>query len=120
MKKKNCWEMKKCGREPGGKKVHELGVCSATTDQRLDSVHEGKNAGRACWVMAGTLCGGTVQGTFAQKYNHCEVCDFYKTVREEERGSFVFSIVLLKLLKNDAPGHVTQTAPCAPRADDTR
>lgn len=109
--------MKKCGREQGGNKAHELGVCSAATDHRLDRVHAGKNAGRACWVMAGTLCGGTVQGTFAQKYNHCEVCDFYKTVREEERGTFVFSIVLLGQLKNDAPGNGAQTAPCAPRSE---
>lgn len=24
---KNCWEFKKCGRETGGSKVKELGVC---------------------------------------------------------------------------------------------
>jgi len=28
--KLNCWEFKKCGRQPGGPKVAELGVCPAT------------------------------------------------------------------------------------------
>jgi len=23
----NCWEFKKCGREPGGEKASELGIC---------------------------------------------------------------------------------------------
>ncbi|MGE5174112.1 MAG: two-CW domain-containing protein, partial [Betaproteobacteria bacterium] len=27
MEKLNCWEHKKCGRQPGGHKVAELGVC---------------------------------------------------------------------------------------------
>lgn len=97
--KQNCWEFKGCGREPGGKKSEELGVCPATSDERLDGVHGGKNAGRACWVMAGTLCGGKVQGTFAHKYKNCEVCDFYKKIREEENGSYQLSIILLTKLK---------------------
>lgn len=97
--KQNCWEFKKCGREPGGKNAVELGVCPATEDERLHGVHEGKNAGRACWVMAGTLCGGKVQGTFAQKYSNCEICDFYKKVKEEENGTYQMSIVLLNKIK---------------------
>jgi len=36
MKNNNCWEYKKCGREPGGIKVHELGVCPATVEEGLD------------------------------------------------------------------------------------
>ncbi len=64
MKKKNCWEYKRCGREPGGVKVHELGECKAATEEKLDGVHDGENGGRACWVIAGTMCGGKVQGQF--------------------------------------------------------
>ena len=48
--KKNCWEIKNCGREPSGNKVEELGVCPAATEVRLNAVHEGTNAGRACWA----------------------------------------------------------------------
>ena len=28
----NCWEVKKCGREPGGKSVATLGVCPAASE----------------------------------------------------------------------------------------
>jgi hypothetical protein len=97
--KRNCWEFKKCGREPEGESVQEFGVCPAAVDERLHGVHGGKNAGRACWVMAGTLCGGKVQGTFAQKYSNCEVCDFFKEVKKEENGTYEMSIVLLNKLK---------------------
>ncbi len=97
--KKNCWEFKKCGRQQGGKHVHDLGICPAATDERLNGAHAGKNAGRACWVLAGTMCGGRVQGTFAQKYHECEICDFYKTVKEEEGRSYQLSITLLNRMR---------------------
>ena len=99
MSKANCWEVKKCGREVGGARVAELGACPAATESRLNGVHDGKNGGRACWVVAGTLCGGVVQGTFARKYTTCEVCPFYDGVRAEERGSFMLSAVLLRKLQ---------------------
>lgn len=34
MSRTNCWEYFKCGREPGGSKVDELGVCPAATEER--------------------------------------------------------------------------------------
>ena len=97
--KLNCWEFKRCGRQPGGFHVHDLGRCPATLEERLDEVHDGANAGRACWVVAGTLCGDEVQGTFAQKFANCQNCDFYEKVREEEYPGFKLSAVLLSKLK---------------------
>ncbi|MEW6183512.1 MAG: two-CW domain-containing protein [Bacillota bacterium] len=97
--KKNCWEYKRCGREPGGAKTQQLGVCPAATETRMDGVHGGKNAGRSCWVLAGTLCGGAVQGTFAQKYANCKNCDFYELVKSEEYPHFILSAVLNERLK---------------------
>ena len=97
--KKNCWEFKKCGREPGGAHVPELGVCPAATEGRLDAVHGGRNAGRACWVVAGTLCKGETQGTFAVKFGACEACEFYLSVREEEFPQFQFSSILLNKIR---------------------
>lgn len=96
--KLNCWEFKKCGRQPGGPHVHDLGKCPATVEERLDDVHGGVNAGRACWVVAGTFCGGAVQGTFAQKFHSCQKCDFYENVRGEEHPNFVLSTSLLARL----------------------
>ena len=84
MTKKNCWEFKGCGREPGGKKVADLGVCPATTYEDINGAHDGKNAGRACWAIAGSLCGGKVQGTYAQKLHNCWRCDFMNLVKKEE------------------------------------
>jgi hypothetical protein len=98
--KLNCWEYKKCGRQPNGTHVHDQGVCPAAVEARLDGVHGGKNAGRACWVIAGTLCGGLLQGSFGNKYKNCEQCDFYKKARHEEKGQFKLSIVLLKTLQS--------------------
>lgn len=99
MQKKNCWEVMQCGREPGGKKVQELGVCNVATDERLNGIHGGKKAGRACWVIAGTFCDGVVQGTFAQKYRDCTMCEFYRQVKKEEGSGYQTSLVLLKKLK---------------------
>lgn len=88
----NCWEFKKCGREPGGKKAGELGICPATTNADLDGVHGGKNGGRSCWVVAGSLCGGKIQGSYAQKLSNCWKCEFMNAVKkEEEQSVFGFS-----------------------------
>lgn len=99
MKKLNCWEFKKCGREPRGAHSHDLGVCPAAEEERLDGVHGGRNGGRSCWILAGTLCQGEVQGSFAQKYKNCEKCDFYQTVKQEERHLFQLSMTLLRRFK---------------------
>jgi len=90
----NCWEFKKCGREPGGLKA-DLGVCPVSIEKGLDGEHGGKNAGRACWVVAGTLCDGEIQGTFAKKIDSCFLCDFYMLVKKEERPRFNIPGILL-------------------------
>ncbi len=48
MKKINCWKYKKCGQEPGGNKVYELGVCPAATNSTANGINGGKNGGRIC------------------------------------------------------------------------
>jgi hypothetical protein len=57
-----CWEFMKCKRD----RNNEV-KCPAYP-----------NFGRVCWVVAGTFCEGKVQGTFAQKYQNCRRCDFFK------------------------------------------
>lgn len=99
--KQNCWEFKKCGREPGGSKVNELGICPASTEKRLDQENDGKNAGRACWVIAGTLCKGEIQGTFANKFKNCNECEFCKLVKEEEGPKLKLSATLLAKIKDE-------------------
>lgn len=96
--KLNCWEVKKCGREPGGEHVAELGICPAAVDRRLDGVHDGENGGRACWMIAGTFCQGQIQGLYAQKYRTCRECDFYQKVKVKEGEAFIPSTILLRRL----------------------
>jgi hypothetical protein len=96
--KTNCWEFKRCDREPNGSKVDELGVCPASTEKTLDGIHGGKNAGRSCWVVAGSICKGEIQGTFAKKYKNCILCDFHVKVAQEEAKNFCLpSSLLFKL-----------------------
>ena len=80
----NCWEYMKCGRQPEGDKVAELGICCAATDTSYEGINSGKCGGRICWAIAGTFCGGRAQGSFADKRGTCLNCDFYKMVQEEE------------------------------------
>lgn len=100
MQKINCWEFKKCGRQEGGAKAAVEGKCPAAFETRLDGVHGGVNGGRSCWVIAGSMCGGQRQGTFAQKYENCQKCDFYQAVKLEEGVNLEMSIVLLNRVKS--------------------
>jgi hypothetical protein len=89
--KKNCWEVKRCGKEQD---------CPAYREKRLDGVHNGKNGGRSCWVVAGTLCFGQPSGEFAKKFTGCEKCDFYDLVKREEFPKFSLAVPLLAKLQD--------------------
>jgi two-component system NtrC family sensor kinase len=57
-----CWEYMQCGRD-----VNDELKCPAYP-----------YFGQVCWAVAGTLCAGKIQGTFAQKIDDCRNCKFYK------------------------------------------
>lgn len=101
--KVNCWEFKKCGREAGGKLAAALGACPAAVDARLHGTHGGTNCGRACWVVAGTLCGGRMQGGFGEKFENCRECAFYTQVKTEEGTKCTLTFVLLNKIENAMP-----------------
>mgnify|MGYP001396171834 CR=1 FL=1 len=84
----NCWQVKSCGRQPGGAKVAEMGICPAAAVHQFDGINHGKNGGRVCWAVAGTFCSGKVQGSFAEKRMSCLSCEFYLQVKQEEAGTF--------------------------------
>ena len=65
---KNCWEILQCGRQANGNKVNQLGECIASREQ----------LGHSCWAVAGTLCGGQVQGSVDDKRNDCMRCEVFK------------------------------------------
>ncbi len=80
----NCWEVKKCGRIPGGHKAAEYGVCPAYP-----------NNGKDCWNVAGTFCGGKVQGTAAEKRGGCLTCNFFKEHKQMHGASVKASTIPL-------------------------
>jgi len=94
--KKNCWEVMSCGRGPAN---GDGNICPAANTITLNGIHEGINAGRACWVVAGTLCNGEVSGTFAKKMDNCLICPFYRQVREEESSVKSHQDLLIRLVK---------------------
>lgn len=73
----NCWEYMQCGRVSCEAGDTEGGVCPVVEAEYYHGVNEGVNGGRFCWAVAGTLCHGQVQGTFAQKAMDCMKCEFY-------------------------------------------
>ena len=99
MVKKNCWEFMECGREPGGTVVDELGVCPAAVEKKLDTFNQGKNGGRSCWGVSGTMCFGYVEGSFAKKIGNCMHCEFFKIVQQEEGNEWVSTKDILGKLK---------------------
>ncbi|RJQ48166.1 MAG: hypothetical protein C4538_04335 [Nitrospiraceae bacterium] len=86
--KLNCWEFKKCSREPGGAMCKEKGICLSATESSCNGINGGKNAGRICWAVAGSFCEGIIQGDFAKKSVSCISCDFFKMVKQEEGNKF--------------------------------
>jgi hypothetical protein len=49
--------------------------------------------------VAGTFCEEKVQGTYAQKYGNCAICEFFIKVRYEEGQEYLFTPVILKKMK---------------------
>ena len=87
--KTNCWEIKQCGRGPGGARSGEHGICRAAIDTDLNGYNQGVDGGRMCWAVVGTMCGGEVQGSNAQMRMSCLTCEVYEQVRAEEGSAFV-------------------------------
>jgi hypothetical protein len=115
MNKLNCWEFKRCGREPGGVNADSLGVCPSALENRFAGANSGKNAGRACWLVGGTFCDKKVQGTYAAKLSTCFSCDFYRRVMEEEGPDYQSSSALLERL---APCDISSEQKVDPSTDE--
>lgn len=98
--KLNCWEYLKCGREPKGAKAKEMGICPASVKTITNEMNGGKNGGRACWAVAGTFCGGTAQGSFAEKLDGCMNCSFHEIVISQEGSNYQGTIEILDKLKS--------------------
>jgi len=98
--KLNCWEFMGCGLENNGKHINTNtgDACPACLEKKLEGIHGGKNAGRACWIVLNTMCCGEIQETYEDKCKVCVTCDFYRTVKEEEEKTFIDPYLLKEML----------------------
>lgn len=83
---RNCWEVKGCRRGPAAPPEDR---CPAAAAELADGINGGQAAGRICWLVAGTLCGGQVVGAFADKQATCTACEFFAQVQAENTENFV-------------------------------
>lgn len=85
----NCWEHFKCGREVAPQDL-SFDVCPAAKDQSFDGANGGKNAGRICWDVFNTKCKTKEEAEekLGEGRVTCEICSFYKLVKEEEGDNF--------------------------------
>jgi len=75
-----CWEVKGCKKER----------CPSFMD-----------ADCRCWLRVGTLCGGTVQGDFAKKYESCFECEVMQIIGSDKVRAIYEDInILIHHLKN--------------------
>jgi hypothetical protein len=84
----NCWEVRNCGKEPGGARVDQGRTCPVAEDRKLWGKNRGLYAGRSCWNILGTLCNECVQDTFEAKIEACSRCTFFDRVKHEEQARF--------------------------------
>jgi hypothetical protein len=97
----NCWEFMKCGREPGGRRVGELGVCRAAEFGASDGFLGGTNGGKACCFITGTFCEEILQGTYRDKSKNCWDCAFYRALRQKHGAAFSMPAFAEYLSKHD-------------------
>jgi len=86
-KKLNCWQFKNCNRIFN--KSTES-VCPVMLAVEHDGKNGGTNGGRICWQVAGSFCGGKMQGAFVQKLDTCLKCDFARYVFDKEGKNLKF------------------------------
>lgn len=82
---KNCWEKNKCGREPGGAKEKKLGTCPVAVHALADGFLGGRNGGRACIFIVGSLSPNQPEGQCATR--DCFHCEFFNTLRKKYKNS---------------------------------
>lgn len=86
--KENCWEYFKCGREPGGARCEEHGICPAATALEFDGINHGRAAGRVCWAITASK---SVEER-ADKFCKCMKCILFSKVIVEEGRNFELGV----------------------------
>lgn len=101
----NCWEFMKCGREPGGKKASDLGVCPASTFELTDGYLNGKFGGKACAYIFGDFCSESIKKSSGGKGKKaCAACDFYNELKYRHREDFSLQSIIDYVEDNNEHG----------------
>jgi hypothetical protein len=79
----NCWEYKKCGREPGGKYVEKYGICLVAIEKNCDGLNGGKNGGRSCWLWRESACAKIMKKSSIQNIRECRACAVYNSIKSK-------------------------------------
>lgn len=89
MSRENCWEVMRCGREPGGVNA-SMGICPAAVPGEHDGENGGEARGRICWTIDGVLC-PSLEGITGKgpRLRICLDCEFLTCVMNEEGRDFV-------------------------------
>ena len=81
-KPQRCWELKGCAK-------HD---CPAY-----------QSGDYRCWIQAGTMCGGVVQGAFASKYSTCFECEVFHIISMDTlRALYEYIDIIIFHLQNKA------------------
>jgi len=99
MRRLNCWEYQGCGFGPNGDAAGNS-MCPSASAMSLDGHNGGKNGGRSCWVISGTLCDGSPSPDYENKLHICKKCAFHHRVAVEEGINYVDSETLLSKYRN--------------------
>ncbi len=70
-RKQNCWEVSNCGKE---------NYCLAGTSTLFDGMFGGRNGGRFCAFIDGTLCKDGAPMDPEEKIRRCASCHFFKEI----------------------------------------
>ena len=89
MTRRNCWEIKECGREQGGHNAKKLGVCPAALTNKYDGINGGKYGGRVCWAVTGNF-NSEIQLENAKLLETCIDCNALKQIVRDEKQDFIF------------------------------
>jgi len=96
--KMNCWDFKRCNSNTGNDRIKKSDVCPVFSKTALDGINGGKNGGRSCWLIPGTLCGSRIQRAIIPKSIACRLCDFKRHVLREENPHRIITDTFLTML----------------------
>lgn len=79
----------RCGRGSSRNNIIESRICNAAIDYKSDGINEGKNGGRICWAIVGTLCNNHSRELICgirkwRSTQSCLSCSFFKKVKKEQ------------------------------------